>query len=57
MADRQLICKDCRNNFVFTERDQQFFQDKGFSDPVRCYDCRRKKREQRDRQDNRSSRY
>lgn len=57
MADRQLTCKDCRNPFVFTERDQQFFADKGFSDPVRCYDCRKKKREQRDRQDRSSSRY
>jgi hypothetical protein len=44
MADRNLTCKDCGKPFVFTERDQQFYAEKLFSDPKRCVPCRRKKK-------------
>ena len=45
MADKQLVCKDCGNEFVFSEKGQQFFAEKGFSDPIRCKDCRTKRKE------------
>lgn len=44
MADQKLQCRDCGNDFDFTERDQEFFQEKGFNPPVRCKSCRVKKK-------------
>ncbi|TLG73899.1 zinc-ribbon domain-containing protein [Culicoidibacter larvae] len=50
MADREIVCKDCGETFIFTEGEQEFFREKGFeNDPVRCPSCRRaKKQRQRD---------
>lgn len=37
MADKNLNCKDCGKEFVFTEGEQTFYKEKGFeNDPVRC---------------------
>ncbi len=48
MPDRTLKCKDCGSDFVFTEGEQQFYQEKGFeNDPVRCPECRRARKAQR----------
>lgn len=48
MADKTLKCKDCGNDFVFTEGEQAFYKEKGFeNDPVRCPNCRRSKKQQR----------
>lgn len=47
MADKNLVCKDCGATFVFTEGEQAFYQEKGFTnEPQRCPDCRRAKKEQ-----------
>lgn len=48
MPDKNLVCKDCKAEFVFTEGEQAFYQEKGFeNDPVRCPDCRRARKMQR----------
>jgi DNA-directed RNA polymerase subunit RPC12/RpoP len=48
MADRTLVCKDCGQEFTFTEGEQEFFKEKGFqNDPVRCPDCRKARKQQR----------
>ena len=48
MADRTLTCKDCGSEFIFTEGEQAFYAEKGFeNDPVRCADCRRSRKAQR----------
>lgn len=47
MADLQLQCSDCGQDFEFSERDQEFFESKGFSQPKRCKACRAKKKEER----------
>lgn len=48
MEDRTLVCKDCGKEFVFTVGEQEFFKEKGFdNDPVRCPDCRRARKAQR----------
>ena len=40
-ADRTLTCRDCGQSFVFTAREQEFYQTKGFeNDPARCPECR-----------------
>ncbi|MDD2481220.1 MAG: zinc-ribbon domain-containing protein [Lutispora sp.] len=47
MADKNLTCKDCGKEFVFTEGEQEFYKEKGFeNEPQRCADCRRAKKQQ-----------
>lgn len=48
MADKTLICKECGKEFIFTEGEQQFYQEKGFTnEPVRCKECRIAKKNRR----------
>ncbi|MBZ4645027.1 MAG: hypothetical protein JG777_516 [Clostridia bacterium] len=48
MADKNLTCKDCGATFVFTEGEQQFYAEKGFTnEPTRCKECRAAKKAQR----------
>lgn len=48
MEDRKLTCRDCGVEFVFTVGEQEFYKEKGFeNDPVRCPDCRRARKMQR----------
>jgi len=44
--DKKLTCKDCGEEFLFTVREQEFYQDKGFqNDPSRCASCRAAKKQ------------
>ena len=46
MQDKNLVCKDCGANFVFTVSEQEFFNEKGFTnEPGRCSDCRRQRKD------------
>ena len=46
MADRTLVCADCGAEFVFTEREQAFYREKGFdNEPKRCPSCRAAKKQ------------
>ncbi len=48
MPEKNLTCKDCGAGFVFTEGEQAFYQEKGFTnEPTRCPDCRRARKQQR----------
>lgn len=51
--DITVKCKDCGAEFVFTVREQEFYEEKGFANqPVRCKFCRdKKKSERRDNRD------
>lgn len=42
--DKTIVCKDCGKEFIFTERDQEFYASKNFSEPVRCKECRAAKK-------------
>ncbi len=54
MPDKTLTCKDCGVQFVFTEGEQAFYQEKGFTnEPTRCPDCRRARKQARRDNDNR----
>jgi len=44
VKDKILTCKDCKRKFTFTVREQMFFGQKGYRDPVRCRVCRRMKK-------------
>jgi CxxC-x17-CxxC domain-containing protein len=41
MSDKTLTCRDCGSSFTFTEGEQDFYNQKGFTnEPTRCPDCR-----------------
>ena len=41
MTDKNLKCRDCGSDFVFTTSEQEFFAQKGFTnEPARCPKCR-----------------
>jgi hypothetical protein len=47
MADKNLVCKDCGKEFVFTEGEQAFYKEKGFeNEPQRCSECRKARKQQ-----------
>lgn len=44
-SDQNLTCRDCGNQFVWTASEQEFYQQKGFTNaPVRCPACRSAKK-------------
>ncbi len=47
MSDRTLTCRDCGQEFVFTAGEQEFYTQRGFSDPQRCGTCRQARKAQR----------
>lgn len=48
MADKTLHCKDCGNEFIFSEGEQAFYKEKGFeNEPQRCPECRKARKSQR----------
>lgn len=40
-----LQCADCSQEFVFSVEEQEFYQQKGFSQPRRCASCRSQNRQ------------
>src|SRR5947207_6278239 len=44
MADKMLTCRDCGAGFTFTEGEQDFYAQKGYSEPMRCPSCRAAKK-------------
>ncbi len=51
MADKTISCQDCGKEFIFTEEEQNYYNEKGFQSPKRCKACRTA----RNRQNPRSS--
>ncbi|HZS39766.1 MAG TPA: zinc-ribbon domain containing protein [Polyangia bacterium] len=46
--DRPLQCIDCKNEFVFTAGEQEFYEKKGFREiPKRCKPCREARKARR----------
>lgn len=43
--DQSLTCRDCGKPFTWTAGEQEFYQQKGFTNaPIRCPECRAKKK-------------
>ena len=38
--DIEITCVDCQSKFMFTESEQEFYKEKGFTNPKRCKNCR-----------------
>ena len=43
MPDVETICVQCRETFLFTEKEQELFYQKNLMAPQRCLKCRSKK--------------
>ncbi len=49
LKDKKITCKDCGKVFDFLVRDQKFYAENGYTnEPLRCKECRLKKKEKRD---------
>ena len=48
--DKTIVCKDCGQEFVFTEKEQAFYASKNFADPVRCKACRTARKLQKEQE-------
>lgn len=49
MADETIQCLVCKQNFVWAQREQEFFKSQGLTNkPKRCPPCRQKRREERE---------
>ena len=47
-ADKEIVCADCGNTFVFSSGEQEFYAGRGLTnEPRRCKDCRSSRKEQR----------
>ena len=44
MEDKILFCRDCHNLFVFSIKEQQYFEKKRWGAPCRCSSCRKERR-------------
>ena len=40
-----LTCADCNQEFAFTVEEQEFYQQKGYTQPKRCASCRAQNRQ------------
>lgn len=44
MPDMTFNCIDCKEDFIFTEGEQDYYRDRGLAIPKRCEKCRLKRR-------------
>ncbi|MBI2868840.1 MAG: zinc-ribbon domain containing protein [Chloroflexi bacterium] len=48
LTDKNLACRDCGKEFVFTVGEQEFYASRGLmNEPKRCPECRAASRQQR----------
>jgi len=47
MSDKTLTCAECGEDFIFSDDEQQFFNERGFQEPKRCKPCREKRKRER----------
>jgi CxxC-x17-CxxC domain-containing protein len=47
-ADKTMTCRDCGEAFTFTSGEQEFYEQKGFTnEPTRCPSCRQARKQSR----------
>ena len=47
MEDKTLVCDKCGKECAFTAGEQEFYQQKGFTEPKKCKECRDKAKEEK----------
>lgn len=50
--DEIIVCRNCGKEFTFTVGEQNFYEEKGLKSPVRCKECKAKRKEQQAEQTN-----
>jgi len=50
--DEIIVCRNCGKEFTFTVGEQNFYEEKGLKPPVRCKECKAKRKEQQTEQSN-----
>ena len=48
--DEVIVCRNCGKEFTFTVGEQKFYEEKGFAKPVRCKECRDKRKAEKENQ-------
>ena len=48
-VDKTLTCADCGQEFTFTASEQDFYAERGFTEPRRCASCRASRKAARER--------
>ncbi len=43
-GEKTLNCEECGKDFIFTAGEQEFYEEKGFTPPKRCPECRAAKK-------------
>ena len=56
-SDKNLACADCGQEFVFTASEQDFYAQRGFTEPRRCASCRASRKAARNADGGGSSSY
>ena len=56
-ADKTTTCRDCGKQFTFTAGEQEFYAQRGFSEPQRCAECRQARKAGRESGSHSSSDY
>ena len=56
-SDKTLTCADCGQEFVFTASEQDFYAQRGFTEPRRCPSCRASRKAARNAEGGGSSSY
>lgn len=46
MQNNKNICVDCKKEFFLTDRDLEFYKEKGWALPKRCKSCRDKRKKE-----------
>lgn len=46
--DKIIVCRNCQKEFIFSVGEQNFYEEKGLAAPVRCKECKAKRKEQQE---------
>lgn len=52
MEDTRITCSDCGRSFIFSAKEQKFYEDNGYVPPKRCRYCRTRRKENIERRKN-----
>ena len=53
----KIKCKDCGNEFIFTEEEEKWYENMNFIPPVRCKACRQRRKRGGDNYGNKKENY
>lgn len=52
MADKNITCKMCGQEFTFTVGEQEWYSERNLNEPKYCKACRAERRKQKEKQNN-----